>query len=225
MADLPPLAWTVAGVRIVYSESADGDMRDPALRAAFLARVGGPAQCEVPRQVHGRTIAAAGWPTRIPGVHDDADGLYQNFQRGFAIGVFGADCPGLALITPDTLVLAHCGWRGTAAGIVDQACMCLSMVSRHADAHQALIGPGISRERYEVDAPVIEARSWPEGCLHPNRPGHALLDLPAAIAADCRRNRVGEIIHTGICTAGDPRLHSHRHHGKGIVQMLAAWRL
>ncbi|MCK6490525.1 MAG: polyphenol oxidase family protein [Planctomycetes bacterium] len=213
------MRWRAAGVELAFSTAADGDQRDEALRAAWLGRAGCPPGCLVPVQVHGIRIAdpAAGDPL------DGADGLVAP-RPGPPLGVFGADCPGLALIAPDALGLAHCGWRGTAAGIVPALVAALARRSRHSPAQwTAFIGPGISGARYEVDAPVLTARAWPAPALAPGAPGRAWLDLPAAIAHDCSAAGLTRIERCGVCTAGDPRLRSRRRDGAGMVGMLAAW--
>jgi copper oxidase (laccase) domain-containing protein len=221
MVELPALAWTVAGVRIAFSTIADGDLREPGVRTVWLERLGCPHPCQVPGQVHGVLIADADDPQADLSA---ADGLVSQDPRR-AVGVFGADCPGLILIAPDALGAAHCGWRGTAAGIVEAVAGALAGRSRHPPAAwQAVIGPGISGPCYEVDGPVLEARAWPAQALTATRPGRAQLDLAAAIAADCRTAGITQVTTTGVCTACDPRLHSFRHQGKRLVQALVAWR-
>jgi copper oxidase (laccase) domain-containing protein len=212
------LTWRVGGVCIAWSQASDGDQRDPGLRARFLIRVGAPASCLVPRQVHGAVVAGDG---------DDltqADGVVTD--RAVAVGAYGADCPGLVLVADDALAIAHCGWRGTAAGIVGRAVAAMAARSRRPPATwKAFIGPGISGARYEVDAPVLTARSWPESALRSSGPGRAHLDLATVIVSDLAAHGAGDVVRSGVCTASDPRLHSHRRSGPGIVQLLVAWRL
>ncbi|GDY12574.1 hypothetical protein LBMAG53_14520 [Planctomycetota bacterium] len=213
----PALSWRLGGVRIAWSQASDGDQRDSGLRSQFLARVGAPSPCLVPRQVHGAVVA------------DDGDELTQAdgvvTGRAVAVGAYGADCPGLVLVADDALAIAHCGWRGTAAGIVGRAVAALARRSRRPPVSwKAFIGPGISGERYEVDAPVLNARVWPAPALRPARPGRALLDLATVIVSDLAVHDVRDVASSGVCTASDPRMHSHRRSGPGIVQLLVAWR-
>jgi hypothetical protein len=214
------LRWRLAhGVHAAFSPAAAGDQRDPQRRAAWSAACCGPRPVVVPRQLHGAAVvvARAGEPPA------EADGLVTD-NATLAVGVFGADCPGLVLAAPDALAVAHCGWRGTAAGIVTAAVAALARHSRHPPSTwAALIGPGISAARYEVDAPVLTARVWDTIGVS-TRPGHALLDVPGQVAADCRQAGLSDITASGICTASDPRLRSHRHHGPGDAMLLLAWR-
>lgn len=217
----PSLHWTLPhGVRVAYSTVADGDQRERDQRHAWLASQGIP-RCVVPRQVHG---------TRI--VQGDADATALALADGvvssdptLALGAFGADCPGLVLVAEDALGIAHCGWRGVANGIVGNLVAALRTVSASASGRwSAFIGPGISAPRYEVDQPVLSARSWPATAVTPGRPGHAWLDVAAAIAADLATHGVTSIQRSGICTLDDERLWSYRQRGAGQVQLLVASR-
>ena len=228
-----PLRWVLGGdVDVVYSCRDDGDMRSAEARDRFLARSGLRGPCAVLHQVHGATImtrAGAGHLIRQDEVGARLTPPAADGQVGtdpdMAWGVFGADCPGLVLRSPDALGIAHCGWRGTAAGIVAQLVAAMAATSAHpVSSWSALIGPGISGPCYEVDAPVLAARSWPAQALMPSRPDHACLDLATALAADCQDCGVWDIQQTGICTHRDPRLHSYRHDGPGPIQLLVAQR-
>jgi len=217
-----PVSWDLPGsVRIAFSTAADGDVRDPLRRARWLPTVGCTRPCAVVRQVHGAVIARV-----VAGEQPDslADGMVTS-DGGVALGVFGADCPGLVLAAPDALGVAHCGWRGTAAGIVGALARRLVACSRHPPTSwYGLVGPGISGPAYEVDAPVVTACAWPPGSVTPGRAGHAHLDLAAAIIAQCAELGITTVRRSGVCTASDARLWSYRRRGAGLVQVLAAWR-
>lgn len=207
-------------VEVAMSTAADGDLRQAPSRLAWCRRHGIPPPA-VLRQVHGiRVLAAADAPADPP---SDGDALVSD---GAAIAVFGADCPPLVLAAPDALAVAHCGWRGTAAGMVKAVVAALRAVSRHPpSAWTALIGPGAHPDDYEVDAPVLDARRWPAGTCQPGRPGHGWLDLPAAVAADAAACGLGAVARCPTSTSRDPGLHSHRRDGAGIPQLVVAWRI
>ena len=152
----------------------------------------------------------------------EADALYSN-ERGFGLAVFGGDCPGLAICDgKGGFGLAHCGWRGTAKGIVEA--LLSKMLAKQGDLgfYQAFVGPGISGDRYEVDELVLDAHSWPEQSLTHQQQGRAHLDLKEAIY--CQLLNLGllseQISISSICTFKDPNLHSFRHSGKGVNQLL-----
>ncbi len=220
MVGAVPLRWTLPhGVQVAYSSSADGDQRERDKRHAWLASHG-VARCVVPRQVHGVRVV------QHDADHDtlaQADGVVGDGR--VALGAFGADCPGLVLVAADALGVAHCGWRGVAGGIVAQAVAAMRTLSQHAPSQwHAFIGPGISGPRYEVDAPVLSARTWPSAALSPARPGRCFLDVATTIAADLAGHGVTSVTHAAVCTVSDERLWSYRQRGPGQVQLLVAWR-
>jgi copper oxidase (laccase) domain-containing protein len=216
-----PLRWHLGhGISLAFSEAADGDLRDRPAREAWLARAGVRLPCAVPSQVHDRLVVQA-----VPGAPPPrADGLV-TADRALALGVFGADCPGLCIAAADAFGVAHCGWRGTAAGIVDALVAAMREESRQPPSDwRAFIGPGIGGADYEVDAPVLGARRWPASALTARPGGRASLDLAEAIACDLAEAGVGSVLRAGICTRQDPRLHSYRWRGPGHTQLLVAWR-
>ena len=215
------LRWELPhGGRTAYSTVADGDQREREARHAWLA-AHGVRRCGVPRQVHGTRIVHA---DASPDALAAADGVVTSDSQ-IALGAYGADCPGLVLVAGDAHGIAHCGWRGVAGGIVKELVAAMRTVSGQSpDQWHAFIGPGISAAHYEVDAPVLSARTWPPSALIPGRPGHASLDVPAAIAADLALAGVTQVVSSGICTRSDARLWSYRGRGAGQVQLLAVWR-
>jgi copper oxidase (laccase) domain-containing protein len=219
--DAASLRWSVGhGVVAAYSTAADGDCRQDGPRRSLLARWGGPADCIVAMQVHGTRVARVA-PGQAPG---EADGLVTTAPA--ALGAFGADCPGLCIATPHALAVAHCGWRGTAGGIVHRLVEALEQAAPQDPRARwrALVGPGIAGCDYQVDGPVIAARPWPPSALQDQGGGHALLDLAEAIACDLAALGIAQVARTQVNTRRDPRLHSHRGAGPGVPQLMAAWR-
>jgi copper oxidase (laccase) domain-containing protein len=216
------LRWDLSyGVHVVMSQRGDDDMRQPALRQAWCSRLGMPRPT-VLQQVHGNSISTLqhdGSTTDTCG-----DGLISRLPAA-SLGVFGADCPPLVVAAPDVLGIAHCGWRGTATGIVSQLIAGMQRMS-HSDpaTWNALIGPGIHPDDFEVDGPVLNARCWPAGCVRTGRPGHAWLDLQSAIAADCATCGVAHVARCPQTTSRSRYLRSHRRDGAGFPHLLVAWR-
>ena len=173
----------------------------------------------MPHQIHGVSVvdAQAADLTRADGVATS--------DRSLALGAYGADCPGVVIAAPDAFGIAHCGWRGTAGGMVGVLCAAVAARSRAPrSAWHAFIGPGISAPRYEVDAPVLAARAWPAEAISPSaRPGRAHLDLRVALGRDLAGQGIAQVAMSGLCTADDQRLRSYRHQGAGAVQLLLAW--
>lgn len=205
-------------------------LRDPVLAARGLAhgfglRTSSEPALRRPRQVHGARAVWAGAANEL----GDADAVLTR-ERGLRVGVFTADCVPILVAAGDGVGAVHAGWRGLAAGVIEQA---LAELSRAAPGAEivAAIGPCIGGCCYEVDEPVLEplrARhgALVEPALAPARPGHARLDLgllaqlalaragvaPAAIGTSAR-----------LCTRCDAaRFHSFRRDGAAAGR-LAHW--
>jgi YfiH family protein len=122
-----------------------------------------------------------------------------------------ADCFPLALCAPGAVAMAHCGWRGTAGGVVPNGvdAVCRAAGDRPGDVHAAL-GPGIGPCCYEVGEEVADAfrRAGYEDAL-----GAGRLDLAAVIGAELERCGVdgGRFVHSRLCTSCNrPDFFSHR---------------
>jgi copper oxidase (laccase) domain-containing protein len=217
---MAPLLWDLPhGTHVAMSLGPHGDMRDRTLRESWCRRWALPVP-SVLRQVHGCTIL----PGPQAAAMMDGDGLTTRIP-GEAIGVFGADCPSLVIVAPDAIGVAHCGWRGTAAGIVGQLIDALHSASSHPPQDwAALVGPGVHPDDFEVDAPVLSARQWPPGCLRHGRPGRAWLDLASTITADCAAGGIVNVARCATTTSRDVRLRSYRRDGPGHPHILLAWR-
>lgn len=193
-------------------------------RRRIAAALGFTSPPVLPHQVHGTRIAVVHDADDAPG---EADGLVTD-RPGVLLGVLGADCPGLVLVAADMHVVAvlHAGWRGVVGGIVGAALSLLR--DRFALAPASLhvgIGPGISAARYEVSADVADAVRDSLGAdakdavarvVLPGRPGHAHVDLVAAIEAQLASGGVvpEHVMSIGSCTFDEPATwFSHRRDG------------
>src|SRR4051812_45342737 len=103
------MSWSVERWRRVAGlEQSFGDRHEPQ-----------PSGVTTVRQVHGRIVHAA--EEAESGV-TEADGLATD-RPGARVGVWTADCVPVHLVAPEARVAAavHCGWRGSAAGILGTA--------------------------------------------------------------------------------------------------------
>jgi polyphenol oxidase len=213
-------------LHIAYSQASDA-ITHPQNLQIWTQSIEAPSHVVFPTQVHGSNILTLTEDhlKNHPLAKTPADGLVTNLNVG--LGVWGSDCPGLVISCGDGIFgVAHCGWRG----IVQQIPLALvqalkKLSSAPCNNWEALIGPGICNNCYEVDAPVLSAWSWPNHCLKaiPNKPDHALLDLKLAIRCQLEAMGISKVTDASICTAEDHRLHSFRHQGHGPNQGLLAW--
>jgi hypothetical protein len=176
-----------------------------------------------PRQVHGARVVWASAANEL----GDADAVLAR-EPGLRVGVATADCVPVLLVAGDAVGAVHAGWRGLAAGVIENALRELANAAP-GEAIAAAIGPCIGGCCYEVDAPVLGPLRERYGALldcalAPARPGHARLDL--GVLAQLALARAGvppAAIGTGarLCTHCDAtRFHSFRRDGAAAGRLV-----
>ena len=156
----------------------------------------------------------------------ECDGLVTGTAR-VMVGVTVADCvPLLAVNRIDRVVgAAHCGWRGTAGGIVGGFVKALGALADSEAATRYLIGPSIGQCCYEVGDDMLSHFSPREREAHVSRrAGRTFFDLKAAVAARLMDRGVspGQICVDNTCTSCQKyRLSSYRADGRDCGRMLA----
>jgi len=160
--------------------------------------------------VHGTEVAEV----RGPGHTLGCDALLTR-ERGVALTVTTADCLPLILTLPGTVAVAHCGWRGTAAGLPGRAllaaCEAASATPREVTAH---LGPCIRPCCYEVGPEVLRQFPAEFGSVVE---GRHRLDLAAAARMQLLDLGVPPetIFDTAACTCCAPDWYfSHRRDGQ-----------
>jgi polyphenol oxidase len=117
--------------------------------------------------------------------------------------VMVADCLPVAMIGPEGVAMAHCGWRGLAGGVVGKAAGAVK-------AEAAAVGPGIGPCCYEVGEEVLSAFDGLDGVARGR-----MLDLTAVATALLEQAGVDAIESSGLCTSCNPELfYSHRRDGE-----------
>lgn len=172
-------------------------------------------------QVHGRVVARLSEP--LP---EAADAVV-TFRRGPVCAVLVADCLPVFLASGagNRIGLAHAGWRGLAAGVIEATVAALDC-----DPAQlvAWLGPAIGPRAFEVGDEVRAAcvAGDPDAATHFNagRAGRFLADLPALARRRLVRCGVGSIHGGQLCTASDPaRFYSYRRDGVTGRMAALAW--
>jgi YfiH family protein len=169
------------------------------------------------RQVHGAHVRRVGTAPPVAGDPPgpaEADGQATALP-GIAPIVLVADCLPVALVAPQAIAMLHAGWRGLAAGVLEEGLAAVRALGAR-DGVVAAIGPGIGPCCYEVGPEVHEAL----GTSGPTA------DLKAVAAERLRGAGVGEVHDVGLCTACDPeQFFSHRRDA-GVTGRQAglAWR-
>ena len=214
----------------VVTESADGDVHpelvDPAtLQQRQYALTG--TRWAMLDEVHGTDVvdvdalATITWP--LAGTGDVLVAEHSNET----LAVWAADCAPLALFGANgtSRVVAHGGWKGLAAGVVDAAVDALESTNTHVAA--AVLGPCIHPCCYEFETADLDRVADGVGAAASSVSGSTTwdtlaLDVPAAVAAGLRRRGI-ELDVVGTCTGCDRRFRSHRRRVEAERHALVAW--
>lgn len=164
------------------------------------------------QQVHGTDVAT------LPDTRQVADAAVTGLP-GHVCAILTADClPVLFCDRAGTRVAAaHAGWRGLAAGILENTLRRFDAV----DDVMAWMGPAISAQKFEVGPEVREQfldfnrETDTFFALSPERPGHFLADLYGLARFRLEQAGVNLIYGGGFCTASDAQqFFSYRRDGQ-----------
>ena len=200
---------------------------DPAAVAANRARLrvdlGLPAEPLWLRQVHGATVAV-----HDGGLHAPEADAAVTFEAGRVLAVLTADCLPVALAGRDglRLGLAHAGWRGLIAGVLERTVAALGVEGAEL---VAWLGPAIGPEAFEVGGEVRAAFAAADpadaAAFTANERGRWQADLYALARSRLARLGVREISGGGECTFRDAaRFYSHRRDPRGGRMATLLWR-
>jgi YfiH family protein len=159
-------------------------------------------------QVHGTVVNRVRTaPTHEPPQQElaAADGQATP-TTGLGVMVLSADCLPVVLAGEGVVAVVHAGWRGLAAGVLEEGVRAVEELSTH-DGMVALVGPGAGPCCYEVGEEVHDIF----GGAH--RQG-ANIDLKAVARERLRTAGVGEVHDVAVCTICDERFFSYRREGK-----------
>jgi YfiH family protein len=160
-------------------------------------------------QVHGTVVELRTEPPEpddgSPPAHE-ADGQ-ATALRGVGAMVMSADCLPVALGCEDAVAMVHAGWRGLAAGVLEEGVKAIRELSTVGREILAVVGPGAGPCCYEVGPEVHQAFGH-----HRDRP--AKIDLRAIAHERLRAVGVSEVRHVSACTICDERYFSHRREGQ-----------
>jgi YfiH family protein len=164
-------------------------------------------------QVHGTSVAVV---DDASGVRPVADAAVTR-TPGVVIAVQTADC--LPVLFADrngsAVGIAHAGWRGLAAGVLEATLAALRDLGVHSNDVDAWIGPGIGPRAFEVGADVHAAFCASDGAASAAfvalRPGKWTADLAALARNRLAAAGVATITGGGFCTYDEPdRFYSYR---------------
>ncbi|HXC46381.1 MAG TPA: polyphenol oxidase family protein [Solirubrobacteraceae bacterium] len=168
-------------------------------------------------QVHGSTVGrvlANGERPGLPGALDGKDSTRQPpleadghavAAPGMAAMVLTADCIPVVLACEGAAAALHAGWRGLAAGVLDEGVRALREVGGRGEI-AAVVGPCAGACCYEVGEEVHAAFAGAD------RDGR-LIDLRAIAHETLLAAGVAQVADLDACTICDERFFSHRREG------------
>jgi YfiH family protein len=152
-----------------------------------------------------------------PGQPPPADALITT-EPGIALAVTAADCAAIAFASAGVIAVAHCGWRGLAAGVIPRT---LDAMARCGAAEiEAVIGPAICGSCYPVSR---ERRDELASAVHPDVALQACspagdqcwIDVAAGVRAELALDdRVVAVVDEAVCTVEDETVFSYRRDGQ-----------
>ena len=211
--------------------AADGDDASTVERnrAELVQRLVLPSTPHWLRQVHGTDVLRFDGPGIAKAAADEpvADAAVTT-TPGVVLAILTADCLPVLFAEEggSALGAAHAGWRGLAAGVLEN-----TVVAMGAPASRitAWLGPAAGPQAYEIGEEVFEAFVTSDAsaasAFIATRPGHWRVDLYRLA-----RQRLAAIgltrIHGGdLCTISDPqRFYSHRRDARTGRMASVIWR-
>jgi copper oxidase (laccase) domain-containing protein len=160
-----------------------------------------------------------------PGAHDgDPGDVVITDIDDAVLGCWVADCAPIVLIGAGrTVAVAHAGWRGLAAGVIDRAIAAIGEPLAH-----AVLGPAIAPCCYEFGRADLELVA--RGVRAPSAAiaatavtGSLALDVGAAVAAAITPHGI-ELTRIGGCTGCTFPAFSHRVRRDRERHVVAVWR-
>lgn len=202
---------------------------DPALAHRNRERLAGwlalPSRPHWLRQVHGTDVLrfdAAPPDTDEP----EADAAVTD-RPGVVLAILTADCLPVVFAAHDgsEIAVAHAGWRGLAAGMLEAT---VATMRTPPDRLRAWLGPAAGPLAYEVGAEVRDAflakTAGADGAFSPTRPGHWHADLFALARQRLGAAGVADVHGGRHCTISEPAsFYSHRRDGRSGRIATLAW--
>ncbi|MCC8362477.1 peptidoglycan editing factor PgeF [Lysobacter sp. A6] len=189
-------------------------------RAELVERFALPSRPRWLRQVHGTHVVVE------PGADEPEADAAVTRHRGTVLAILTADCMPVVFASRDgdELGVAHAGWRGLAAGVLEA-----TLAQMHAPRERiaAWLGPAAGQASYEVGAEVFDAfvsqNPAAAAAFIPTRPGHSRVDLYALARQRLAHAGVMDVLGGGFDTIGDARFFSHRRDRRTGRMATIAW--
>ena len=221
-ASLPPFDTFNLGARC-----GDDIATVAANRRELVARFGLPAGPVWLKQVHGTAVVRV--PAHGLPAEPEADAAVTG-TPGVVLAILTADCLPVVFAAVDgsEIGVAHAGWRGLAAGVLEATVAAMHVSP---DRLVAWLGPAAGPDDYEIGAEVrdtfVGGDPGAANAFVATRPGHWRVDLYALARMRLQRAGLpaGAIHGGGLSTLADAgRFYSHRRDQRTGRMASLAWR-
>jgi polyphenol oxidase len=194
-----------------------GDVHERVLENRRRLRSWLPAEPLWLNQVHGTGV----WVERVGQAADDAEPIADaavTSRPRRVLGVLSADCLPVFFCDADgrAVGIAHAGWRGLAAGVLEQTIAQLRDLQPSASDWYAHLGPAIGPDAFEVGADVLAAfcdqdHDASAEFVSTGRAGKWWANLYGLARRRLKSAGIDRISGGEFCTVSDPaRFYSHR---------------
>jgi YfiH family protein len=193
------IAIDLPGGHALFTTRAGGDLAaEPGGSDALRRAVGpDPERWAQDHQVHGTVVRVIAPSEPVLPLAGEADGSATT-RRDVACLVRAADCVPVALVAPEGVAALHGGWRGLAAGILEEGVR--TMRALGATEIRAAVGPHARACCYEAGDEVHGAFAH----LGPQVRRGDNADLEAITRALLERAGVEQVHAVGACTICSP---------------------
>jgi YfiH family protein len=222
-ASAPPVDWRLAGgIHVRSTGCAQGDLSgtDPAVARRRQAVVDLP--WTVLDQVHGARVVVVERPGGGSGTAADAAVATAN---GTVLAVLTADCAPIAFASPEgVLGIAHAGWRGLRAGVVEATVTTMRRLG--ATRIEAVLGPCIHPCCYSFGSAELDqvASRLGDSVRAVDRHGGVALDLPTGVRAALHSSGAVLVGDAARCTSCSDQHWSWRQTAVPFRQATVVWR-
>jgi YfiH family protein len=207
-------------VRALVTTRALGDMKTPESRSRLRMLL--PSAPVWLQQVHGIEVLNASCPPS----GSMADASYAR-EKNVVCAVMVADCLPVLLADEagEAVGIAHAGWRGLAAGVIEATLEALALPPQRT---LAWLGPAIGPDVYEVGEEVraafVERDARSGAAFVPTRPGHWRLDLYGVARRRLQAKGVTRVFGGGSCTySQSDKFFSYRRNRAAERMAAAIW--
>ncbi len=183
-----------------------GSRDDPATvtenRTRAVAALAPDARLVTLAQIHSAGVHAVGADWNFAARHE-GDAMVTDLP-GVMLGILTADCAPVLFADAKAGVIgaAHAGWKGAAAGVLDNTVAAMEKLGAGRDRIVAAIGPAISQANYEVGADLRARFDMDDErfFIPSDRAGHFRFDLPGYVRQRLMRAGVAQIQDMALCT-------------------------